>query len=129
MLAENYRQFSDFAEPANNSYSFLFMNLRQAPRLSSMQTTGRRQMVLVADRNPLFDSRGTHRITLNRRTLNSITHENGAGQNAIYIHGAGGWFTSPTIGVDRDNIYQAGNLVRYQGTEEPNSPTDTLLVP
>lgn len=38
MVAENYRDFEDFAEPANTSYSFLFMNVAQPRRLADMQT-------------------------------------------------------------------------------------------
>lgn len=47
----------------------------------------------------------------------------------MYVTGHAAWFTHPTIGVDHDNIYRAGKLVRYQGIETPAFATDTLLVP
>jgi len=130
MQANNYRQFNDFAEPANSSYSYIFMNARKASRLDDMQRDARRHMVLVADRSPLIDNRFAHQLSpYDDQGVNSPLHEQGAGQNAIYISGNGGWFTRPTIGVDKDNIYKAGGLSRYEGTEEPISPTDTFLVP
>lgn len=125
MIAEDYKEFSDFAEPANNSYSFLFMNLPKGRRVEKMHV----RMALVADRNPLFDSRAVgHRINP-YDVGNSVAHDGGAGQNVVYVSGHGGWFTEPTIGVNRDNIYRAGEMVHYQGTEKPVSKTDTMMVP
>ena len=130
MLADDYRPFADFAEPANNSYSYIFMNVVKPARLEDMQEGILRQMVLLADRNPLIDGRLAHRLSpYDEEGANSPSHEQGAGQNAVYVSGQGGWFTHPTIGVDKDNIYRAGQLVRYQGTEQPTAPTDTFLVP
>lgn len=129
MMAEAYGQFEDFAEPANNTYSFLFMNVPKARRLADMQTDSRGAMVLVGDRNPLTDGQYASKLNpYDEQSCNSPTH-GGAGQNAVFVTGQAAWFTSPTIGVDRDNIYRAGKLVRYQGTETPLYPTDTLLVP
>lgn len=129
MDADDYREFSDFAEPANNTYSFLFMNLPRPQRLTDMATDSRGGMVLVGDRNPLTDNQYASKLNpYDENSCNSPTHD-GAGQNAVYVTGKAAWFTYPTIGVDRDNIYRAGKLVRYQGTETPVCPTDTLLVP
>jgi hypothetical protein len=127
MLADDYEPFEDFAESANNSYSFQYMNLPQGRRLNRMNF----MMVLTADRNPLFDGRSTgHKISPHDgEKANSLAHEGGAGQAVIYVDGRGGWYTRPTIGVNHDNIYRAGQMVRYQGTEKPVSPTDTMLVP
>jgi len=124
MIADDYGEFSDFAEPANISYSFLFMNRPQGWLLENMAD----RMVLLADPNPLFDSRAAgRRINPYNDVGNSFAHENGAGQNAVYVSGRGGWFTEPTIGVGSDHIYQAGELVYYEGTEEPVSDEDTFL--
>lgn len=126
MLADDYRAFDDFAEPANVSYSSMLMNVPKPRRAARMNP----RMVLIADRNPLFDQRaGGHRISPYDEVGNSFTHGEGAGQNAVYIGGQGGWFTEPTIGVDKDDIYRVGDLSRYQGTETPVCPTDTMLVP
>ncbi len=125
MLADSYAEFRDFAEPGNVSYSFQFMNLPRGRLLSGMDPG----MVLIADRNPFFDGRAAHRISPYRgEVANSLSHEDGAGQNIVHVDGRGGWTSQPTVGVDQDNIYQAGRIIRYQGTEAPVSPTDTFLV-
>ncbi len=126
MIARDYKRFDDFAEPANVSYSPILMNVPEGRRVEKMDP----QMVIVADANPLFDGRGgRHRISPYDETSNSLTHEDGAGQNAVYVSGSGGWFTKPTIGVNRDNIYRADQLSHYTGMERPLSDTDTMLVP
>ncbi len=127
MIARDYQRFDDFAEPANVSYSLLLMNVLKGWRVEKMDP----QMVIAADANPLFDGRGGgHRISpYDDNAANSLAHENGAGQNAVYVGGTGGWFTRPTIGVDQDNIYRAGRLTHYTGVERPFGDTDTLLVP
>jgi hypothetical protein len=128
MLADDYRQFTDFAERANNSYSFLFMNWPKGLRLEDMRKGVSRGMVLVADRNPHFaGTPGAVKRALAYRLSNSLQHEDGAGQNAIHVSGSGGWFTSPKIGVDHDDIYKVGGVEQYQGTERPVSETDTFL--
>jgi hypothetical protein len=125
MVADNYAEFTDFAEPANISYSFQHVNRPHGRRLDTME----HEMVLAGDRNPYLDGQAVHQLSpYDERGANSITHEEGAGQNVIYVNGTDGWFTQPTIGVNQDNIYQAGQLQRYQGTEKPASETDTFLV-
>ncbi len=125
MIADDYRDFRDFAEPANISYSFQYMNLPKGRRLRKMDT----RMVLLADRNPFFDTRAAHRLNpYDGDTANSLSHEEGAGQSVLYADGSGSWCGEPTVGVSSDNIYRAGQLVRYQGTEQPTCLTDTFLV-
>jgi len=126
MLVDDYDAFDDFAEPANVSYSALFMNRPQGLKMHRVH----RRMVLIGDANPLFDPRPVaHRVDAGDDVGNSLIHDSGAGQNAVYVTGQGGWFTQPTIGVEQDNIYLAGDLTHYEGTETPVSETDTLLVP
>lgn len=128
--SENLKDFTDFAEPVNNSYSSLYMNLPAGRRLENME----KGMVVIADRNPLFDGRASLHVNPfdNRdalgKVVNSVSHEEQRGQNVIYVGGNGGWYTNSNIGVDDDNIFQAGDLLRYQGTERPASATDTFLV-
>jgi hypothetical protein len=126
MLADDYRKFSDFAEPANVSYSFQCMNTPKGRRLENMNP----RMALLADRNPLFDGRAVHRLSpYEEDKANSAAHGDAAGQNAVFVDGHYDWFTRPTIGVGGDNIYRAGQLTRHEGTEEPVCDTDTFLVP
>jgi len=131
MLVENnnYTPFRDFAEPANNTYSYLFMNVPRPKRLADLQTGSKGAMALAGDLNPLTDSHWAAKLSpYDENSCNSPTH-GGEGQNVVYVTGQAGWFTYPTVGVDRDNIYRAGKILRYQGTETPVGPTDTLLVP
>jgi hypothetical protein len=130
MQARNYTEFDDFAERANNTYSFMFMNVENPPTLEELTSAPKERMVLIADGSPLTDNRMTHRINpYNYQAANSPAHDQGAGQNAVYATGQGGWFTEPTIGVDNDNIYRAGKLVRYSGIETPTCETDSFLIP
>lgn len=130
MLVEgdDYRQFSDFAERANNSYSFMLMNVECAPRLNDFRKQGAARMALVADRNPLFDSRTAARVNpYDEGTFNSPMHENGAGQNVLYGDGHVAWANNALVGMDRDNIYRCGQLANYQGNEQPMCATDSFL--
>jgi hypothetical protein len=130
MRTDNYREFNDFAEPANTTYSYLFMNVPRPVRLENLQQDSSGSVALAGDRNPLFDNNSSVGLSpYDENSDNSPAHENGAGQNVIYVNGRAGWFTQPTVGVEHDNIYRAGKLARYQGTEAPICPTDTLLVP
>jgi hypothetical protein len=130
MTAVDLRKLQDFAQRCNNSYSFLFMNTPQGVRLQELQAGPCRQMVLIADKNPLqVQGAGPQQAGFPPGLGNSPLHDHGAGQNAVYTDGHGQWFTRPTIGVDSDDIYRAGNLDRYTGTEKPTAQTDTFLPP
>lgn len=126
MLADNYRRFTDFVEPANTSYSYQCFNVSQGWRLEEMNP----RMALLADRNPLFDSRAAHCLSpYEEDTINSVAHGEAAGQNVIHINGHGAWYDRPTIGVDNDNIYRSGDFVRHEGNEGPVGETDSFLIP
>lgn len=125
MIADDYKQFNDFAEPANNSYSYQYMNTPEGRRLERMNPG----MVLMADANPLFDTGAAYRLNpYDDQRINSMAHGDAAGQNVIYVTGPAGWYTKPNIGVDQDHIYRAGGRLHYQGTEPPTSDTDTFLI-
>lgn len=128
MQTDDYQQFADFVERINNSYSYVFMNWPHGIRLEQMRHGPGRSMVLIADRNPHFyQGSGKGPRTVSHTLSNSPLHEGGAGQNAIYVDGHGGWYKSPNIGVNGDDIYKAGSVEQYQGTEQPVSETDTFL--
>ena len=124
MLAEDYSQFTDFVEPANVSFSFMFTNLPKARHKSRIHL----RMVFVGDRNPLFDPQAVGHSLSPYAQGNSISHKI-SGQNIMYVSGEGGWVDNPRVGVNRDDIYRVGELARYQGTETPTTDTDTWLVP
>ena len=87
-------------------------------------------MAVLGDANPLFDHSAIRALLgdkLNR--LNSHVHGKGAGQNVLYLSGRVIFAKVPTVGVEGDNIWQAGDLTSYSGTEVPQYQTDTFLVP
>ena len=134
MLSEaDLATLRDFPDRENNSYSFIFMNVPRGLRLEQLQQLqqGTQQgMVIVADRNPHFPGTRVGGAGFPvPPTGNSPFHESGAGQNAIFADGSGGWFTTPNIGVNGDDIYRLGDLDHYEGTETPRHETDTFLPP
>lgn len=130
MARDDIQRHHDFPHPTNNSYSFVFLNTPEGRRLAVLKKDPKRQMVLAADRNPHLADDLPARIARRARNLaNSPLHDNGAGQNVIYPDGRGGWYTTPNVGVAGDDIYRAGELKDYTGTEKPQSETDTFLVP
>ncbi|HSW46256.1 MAG TPA: hypothetical protein VLM89_11870 [Phycisphaerae bacterium] len=130
LTARDLQALQDFAHRNNNSYSFLFMNRPQGVRLESLQSGPGRQTVVIADRNPLLPPSGVPTtMPVQAVSANSMLHDRGAGQNAIYADGYSGFFTRPTIGVDADDIYRVGSFNSYKGTEAPLAPTDTFLPP
>ena len=116
MAMDNAQQVQDFAQRCNNSYSYLFMNTPQGLRVEQLQPG----MVLMGDCNPLAPSSSTPvHVVVQPDAKNSPVHYRGAGQNAVYADGHGGWFTSPTIGVDRGR-YLPGRATRFlQGHRGP----------
>lgn len=130
MLADDYREFTDFTDPSNNSYSFIYMNLPAPVRMENHQTPSSGQIAYAGDRNPLFDTRSASRISpFNDRSFNSPAHDNGAGQNVLSANGQTFWADNPRVGVDKDNIYCSGERTCYEGTEQPSFPTDSFIVP
>lgn len=133
MLADDYSEFSDFADQSNNSYSYIFMNRPRPVKLEDLVRPGAAQMVIVGDRNPLFDARASIYINpFDEASFNSPTHDqgdHGAGQNILYANGQTVWATNPLVGVDKDNIYRSGQRTRYQGNEQPTCATDSFIVP
>ncbi|MBP7935199.1 MAG: hypothetical protein KA354_11180 [Phycisphaerae bacterium] len=129
MPMEIARQSQDFADPANVTYSFLFMNLPSGLRVEEARKRSR-GLVLAADHSPLRPTASSLTGPLADPGGNSPCHEAGAGQNAVYADGGGGFFTDRRIGVDCDDIYGVGSGPGvYLGTEVPVSDTDSFLPP
>ncbi len=81
----------------------------------------------MADANPMFVGGRFHRI--DPGVTNSRNHRRGAGQNVLFLDGSADWHTTPNVGLKGDNIWQAGSLMEYEGTETQQSADDTFLVP
>ncbi|MCC7292107.1 MAG: hypothetical protein IT449_08625 [Phycisphaerales bacterium] len=111
----------DFLDPASCSYDSLNMagaapNLFDAP-----------QQAYMSDANPLFVS-GVFRESVNPNSTNSPLHDAGTGQNVLQLDGSVNWLTSP-FRTRRDNLWLAGDLHRYTGTEAQSDADDAFLVP
>jgi len=121
MKADELYSFNDFARACNTTYDSLQLggsspNLR--PRLP---------IAYVSDANPLFVG-GRFNETVDPSVANSPLHR-GKGQNVLILDGSVVRLTSPVYGMQQDNLWLAGNIRRYNGTEAPASPEDAFLIP
>jgi hypothetical protein len=82
---------------------------------------------LLADHNPLFDNKKCS--TPLTPESNSLSHDDGAGQNVLYGDGRVHWSETPLVPPSGDNIWQIEGIERYNGTEFQGRPTDAFLVP
>ncbi len=80
----------------------------------------------MSDANPLFADQKFNAV--NPVVTNSPNHGK-RGQNILLLDGTVRWSIDPNSGHRNDNIWQAGNITRYTGTEVQESADDTFLVP
>lgn len=125
MIAEDYRLASDFAEPANCTYSTQNVNVSNPLPLAKLSN----RMAYVADPNPYFSDYPPSGYFPRGPVENSHAHDVNAGQNVLYVDGHTGWVTRPNVGVNNDHIYRAGTIIRYIGNEVPQGWSDSFLVP
>ncbi|GMU36901.1 MAG: hypothetical protein KJ057_04195 [Phycisphaerae bacterium] len=111
----------DFAFPDACSYDGLNM-LGVTPRLVDAP-----DQVYLGDPNPLFLG-GMFRPSINPNATNSPLHDGGRGQNVLLLDGSVGWLTSP-FRNRTDNVWLAGEIQDYRGTEAQSDPHDAFLVP
>lgn len=116
-LAKRY----DFASAANVSYDSLNLcgptpNLR--PRVP---------LVYVSDPNPLFIG-ARFNSAVNADTTNSPAH-GGRGQNILTTVGNTEFLRTPFFGARKDNVWLAGDIRYYTGTEALVDDEDVQLVP
>jgi hypothetical protein len=121
----NYTQLANFPRRCNVSYSLQNM-AGQFPVTMEVDPN----MAVLSDANPLFDYSAVQSfLGQNLNQLNSCAHGRGAGQNVLYVSGRVIFAKAPTVGVAGDNIWQAGNLTDYTGSEVPQYLTDSFLIP
>lgn len=111
----------DFASAANVSFDSLNLcgpkpNLR--PRVP---------LVYASDPNPLFIG-ARFNSAVNADTTNSPAH-GGRGQNILTTVGNTEFLRTPFFGARKDNVWLAGNIRYYTGTEAPVDDEDVQLVP
>ena len=120
MKVENPQALSDFPDSRNCAYDALNM-AGPTPRLAD-----RPNQAYMADANPLFAGGRFHRVHPDSPSPN---HRRMGGQNVLRFDGRVDWAKSPRYGRDGDNIWQAGTLRVYRGTEAQRSADDAFLVP
>ena len=118
---------TDFPEAKFVSYSYQHSmgpnRLRlNDPRLQQVKE----RMPILGDDTPMFDN---GRFRPDRVNASASDNHRGEGQNVLFLDGHVEWATEAFAGVDRDNIFWAGNIHDYQGTEAPASLFDTFLLP
>ncbi len=122
MSAEEITAHRDFPSANNMSFDTLNMNSDQPPVSPSLA------IPYMSDRNPLFEG-GAFNAELDPDNTNSFTHGAGKGQNVLMLDGQVYWLTSPLWGPKLDNIWLAGSIRKYEGTESQKNPNDAFLVP
>jgi hypothetical protein len=80
----------------------------------------------VADPNPSFE--GGRFVGADQLDINSRAHR-GRGQNVLFNDGSIEFMPTPVYDRHRDNIWQAGDIYDYTGTETQSSVTDAFLIP
>lgn len=119
--AEPPEPFEEWVERGRCSYASINMS-GPTPRFSY-----RSELPYMADANPLFVGDRFNRV--DPTVTNSPNHRKAAGQNVLFLGGLVRWCTTPNCGLKGDNIWQAGRLKVYRGTEVQVSANDTFLVP
>ncbi|MEM6553922.1 MAG: hypothetical protein AAF750_17535 [Planctomycetota bacterium] len=138
-------QATDWSRPEQVSYSYQNQFHAEPVRLNTIP-----RMAILADKNPLFliqsqagddryaDRPRTVRFRVNlkvRRDAPSTTHGN-RGQNVLFADAAADWLESPSINASRtdqlDHIWTSADSAphtSYTGSEVPDNPGDSFLVP
>ena len=115
------RKYDDFSTSADFRYASLNM-AGAAPNRAPV-----RPIAYLSDMNPLFvNARFNDAIDPDR--TNSPAH-GGRGQTVLTLDGSARWITAPRVGPQRDNLWLAGDIRRYTGTERRAGDDDAQLVP
>lgn len=122
MTAQNFDEYTNFLDVRNNSYA---TNLMTSPWKKGVLQSN---MPLVGDMSPLVDE-DRRLIQDGPPPANSTSHGRLGGQSVMRLDGSVGFYQSPKVGVEQDDIYRLQNVNDYKGTETPKSTGDTFLVP
>jgi len=92
------------------------------PALRGMQE----HMAILADESPVFRGGRFHPEHL---TARASENHGGRGHNVLYLDRHVAWKEQPDVGVQGDNIFLAGGIREYRGTERPTRADDSFLLP
>jgi len=121
MVVDDYVNRDDFERAANVSYDALNLTA------GAQHLRPRRSLVYMGDPNPLF-KRARFDASVNPDTANSLAHGS-HGQTLLLLDGSAQWVDSPVVGPTADNIWLAGDIRNYTGTESRASADDVQLIP
>ncbi len=121
MAGEQLFSYNDFARSSNVSYDSLNLVGRSAG------LSPPRAIAYLSDRNPLFVG-GRFNASVDASKANSPAHQ-GKGQTVLFLDGTVIRLTSPVYGPNHDNLWLAGDIRSYTGTETPVGPDDAFLIP
>jgi len=120
MPAEECEGQEDFSSPNQIGYSW------QVPIGPMRQGQLHAEFVITSDRNPYIQDGRVKPMT--DPVTNSAAHGANVGQNVLHINGSVIWRRTPYCGVNQDNIWQAGQITQYSGTERPRDANDSFLI-
>ncbi len=84
------------------------------------------RMVILADMTPLFRNGQFQPERVHDTTSSNHDHR---GQNVLYLDMHVNWANTASAGVGDDNIFLVKGVYDYKGTEAPQDPSDTFLMP
>jgi len=121
MVVDDFLARDDFLRAANVSYDALNLTA------GNPNVRPQRSLVYMGDANPLF-TRARFNASVDPDTANSLAHGRD-GQTLLMLDGSAHWVDSPLVGRNADNIWLAGTIRRYTGTESRVGPDDVQLIP
>lgn len=129
-IIKNLSKYHDFPSKIVVSYSFqnLFGDNKFKPKMRMRRWENAQNMVIMADKTPLLKNDRLN-PELSSEDAISPNHLSAGGQNILTLDGRVLWQNTSIFGPKRDNIFQAGHVRRYRGTETPADPTDSFLAP
>jgi hypothetical protein len=124
------KQLQDFANRNQVNYSF-FLVLNDQLFFSKQNEDA----PIGSDQNPIFadfdsQTQGILDLSLHQELLNSNSPNHaGHGQNLLYGDGHVRFSSTRHVGLNHDDIFTLEGILRYDGSEQPYTDSDTILAP
>ncbi len=120
MQPDQLASYNDFAQSANITYA----SLNMAGKTPNHRPRG--AIAYMSDANPMFVD-GRFDAKVNPMSANSPTH-GGRGQAVLTLDGTVRQMTTPVYGAKKDNLWMAGDIRYYNGTETTATEDDAFLI-
>ena len=113
---------ADFKKSTHVNFSYAFNSADSPIRFSNSKNSDKR--IVLADSSPIVFNGSSADLNNN---IVSANH-NFDGQNVLFLDGHTKWQAASSLQTN-DNIFQAGQIENYVGTEKPENDSDTFLLP